>query len=229
LAARYNFSIWSDSTVLQRCDDISRVFHGHTAGQYRKLAAWEGLYDQFVYIDTDTVVLEDVGFVFEHLARLDFVTSHSNDPYTRKWVWKDSIYDTGALTLEQISFATNTGFISSRRGCLTVDNTFDRLPKAVELAEHMELFCAEQPLLNYLMVTSGMRYNSLAEITRQTGENIPEERWGGEPALVVQDGRVVWPDIPPTLMVHWAGEWHRARKEKQPLPHLELWDFYRYM
>src|SRR6185437_12599397 len=81
-----------------------------------------------------------------------------------------------------------------------------------------------------LMMTSGGRYNSLAEIARHTGLlNIPAERWGGEPTLVVQDGRVVWPDIPPTLLVHWAGEWHRAREEKRPLPHHALWDFYRYM
>jgi hypothetical protein len=230
LASRYDFSIWSDLTVLQRCDDISRVFHGYIAGQYRKLAAWEGRYDQFVYIDSDTVVLESVDFVFEHLSRFDFVTSHSNDPYIRKWVWKDSIYSTEALTQEQIAFATNTGFITSRRGCLTVDEAFDRLPKAVELADHMELFCAEQPFLNYLMVTSGRRYNSLAEIARHTGLlNIPAERWGGEPTLVVQDGRVVWPDVPPTLLVHWAGEWHRAREKKRPLPHHALWDFYRHM
>jgi hypothetical protein len=230
LAPRYDFSIWSDLTILQQCDDISRVFHGRTIGQYRKLAAWEGRYDEFVYIDTDTVVLEDVDFAFEHLSQFDFVTSHSNDPYIRKWVWKDSIYGAKALTPEQISFAANTGFITSRRGCLTVDKVLDRLPKAVELAEHMELICVEQPLLNYLMVTSGMRYSSLGEISRHTGRlDIPYERWGGEPALVVQGGRVLWPDVPPTLLVHWAGEWQRAREENQPIPHLGLWEFYRNM
>lgn len=230
LASRYDFSVWSDLTVLRRCDDISKAFHGSTVGQYRKLAAWEGQYDQFVYIDSDTVVLESIDFAFGYLSRFDFVTSHSNDPHIRKWVWKDSIYGTEALTQAQISFATNTGFITSQRGCLTVDEAFDRLPEAVKLADHMELLCTEQPFLNYLMVTSGRSYNSLAEIARRTGLlNIPAERWAGESTLVVRDGRVVWPDVPPTLLVHWAGEWHRARKENQPLPHHALWSFYRYM
>ena len=230
LASRYDFSIWGDPAVLRRCDDISRAFQGSIGGQYRKLAAWEGPYEEFVYIDSDTVVLENIDFVFEYLSKFDFVTTHSNDPYIRKWVWKDSIYGSGKLTQEQISFSTNTGFITSRRGCLTVDGVFDRLPEAVELAGHMELFCAEQPLLNYLMVTSGKRYNSLSEIARHTGLlDIPAERWGGEPSLIVRDGRVVWPDVPPTLLVHWAGEWHQAREEKRPLLHHELWSFYRYM
>jgi hypothetical protein len=229
LASRYAFSIWSDPTALRRCDDLSKVFHGCIIGQYRKLAAWEGQYEEFVYIDTDTVVLENIDFVFEYLSSFDFVTSYSNGPHTRKWVWKDSIYGIGKLTQEQIAFATNTGFITSRRGCLTVNEIFDRLPEAVELADHMELFCAEQPFLNYLMVTSGKRYSSLAEIARCTGMNIPAERWGGEPTLVVRDGRVVWPDVPPTLLVHWAGEWQRARDEKQPLLHHALWSFYRHL
>ena len=83
-------------------------------------------------------------------------------PQTRSWVWKDSVYATGALTNRQISYAANTGFLASRRdACGAQVQT--RLPGA-GAAQHMELLCCEQPLLNYLIVTSGKHYASLFTI-----------------------------------------------------------------
>src|SRR5690349_18229050 len=56
LQERFNFSLWRDQAVLAKCDHISTEFHGSVAGHYRKLAIWEGDYDEFVYIDIDTTV-----------------------------------------------------------------------------------------------------------------------------------------------------------------------------
>src|SRR6185369_9998739 len=76
LADRYDFSIWTDAAVLRDCDAISRAFHdGATSGHYRKLAMWTGDFDEFVYVDSDTIVLERFDFVFDYLERYDFVTS----------------------------------------------------------------------------------------------------------------------------------------------------------
>jgi hypothetical protein len=69
--------------------------------------------------------------------------------------WKKSIYETDRLTPQQIDFAANTGFISSKKGCLGLRDVVSQLPAAIELAIHMKLGY-EQPLLNYLIVTSGM-------------------------------------------------------------------------
>ncbi|WP_212843733.1 hypothetical protein [Catellatospora sp. IY07-71] len=227
LAGEYDFGIWSDDDTLAWCDGVSRRFHDRTVGQYRKLAMWEGPFDEFVYIDTDTVVLTDIGFVFAHLADFGFVASHSNLPQIRKWVWKDSIYDAQVLTGRQIAYAANTGFLVSRRQCLPRTAVDERLPAAVALAEHMELYCCEQPLLNYLIVTSGIRHGSLMTIAAKTRSwHIPMERWAGDPSYVVEDGRVVVPDTPHLLM-HWAGEWARARDTGAQIPYFALWNHYR--
>lgn len=214
-------------------DDISLSFHDHILGHYRKLAAWQGEFDEFIYIDSDTVVLEDVDFVFRYLKEFSFLTAESDIPENRKLVWKESIDETGRLTSEQLSFAANTGFIASKKGCLDLSDVVSRLPAAVELRGHMELFCCEQPFLNYLIVTSGMCYTSLYTIARLNGPwDLPRERWAAEPAtaeIVVRDGRIVSTEIPPPLLVHWAGEWQRARKENRGLPLFELWNFYRGM
>jgi hypothetical protein len=228
LRDRFGFTIWTDRAALHRCDEISRSFHDRTAGQYRKLAMWDGPFDEFVYIDCDTVVLHDIGFVFAHLARHGFVTSHSDMADLRHWVWRDSVYATEALSPAQISYAANTGFLASRKECLSLAHVTDRLPAALALAPHMELFCMEQPLLNYLVVTSGHPYTSLFMIAMTTGAwDIPMERWAGDPSFEVCDGRVVVPESP-TLLMHWAGEWARARAENRPVSYQELWDFYRF-
>ena len=227
LQGDYGFELWQDANALRRCDGISLRFHREVSGQYRKLAIWDGPYDEFLYIDCDTVILGDVSYVFRLLDRAVFVTSASNIPANRKWVWKDSIYATGTLTHDQIDFAANTGFIASTRGKLSLDRIEEKVPAAVILAPHMELLCAEQPLLNYLMVTSGQPYTSLLfQLCRSGDMEIPLERWGGAPLGTVRDGRIIAPPYPRILVVHWAGEWRKL--QKRCLPNLDLWSFYRH-
>ncbi|WFE29199.1 hypothetical protein O7623_08440 [Solwaraspora sp. WMMD791] len=228
LRHQYEFEIFDDHAVLDRCDEIGYAFHGATSGQYRKLAIWHGPYDEFVYIDCDTVVLHNVHFVYRYLDDYSFVTSHSHQPEIRRWVWRDSIHDVGVLTDEQIAFAANTGFVASRRGNLSLAHAAARLPEALALAAHMELTCAEQPFLNYLIVTSGTPYTSLYTIAATTGAwDLPAERWAGDPSFVVHNGRIVEPAAP-TLMLHWAGEWARARRENTTIPYHDLWSYYRH-
>jgi hypothetical protein len=147
LASRYDFTTFTDEDVLRRCDAIGARFHGKPAGHYRKLAAWHGQFDRFLYIDCDTVVLEPVDFVFDYLDEYDFLTSHSDLQSIRKFVWRDSIYDAGALTRQQIRFSANTGFVASRLDAQNLHEVEARLDGALALAEHMELMCFEQPLL----------------------------------------------------------------------------------
>lgn len=225
LASRYGFGVWADAEVLKRCDAISERFHGEVVGHYRKLAAWEGGYDRFLYIDCDTVVLRPVDFVFDYLDQYDFLSSHSDIATIRKFVWRDSIYSTTALTREQIRYATNTGFLASHRDALDMDRVEARLDGALALAEHMELVCCEQPLLNYLIVTSGLAYTSLSSIALKTGNwDIPQERWAGMSVDPVPNSLV---PQSPTLLVHWAGEWEKSRRDGTPIPHRELWEHYR--
>jgi hypothetical protein len=228
LAPRYRFTVSQDHETLRICDEIGRPFHGEPLGQYRKLAIWSGPFDEFVYIDCDTVVLQPLDFVFELLGEYDVVTSHSNMPDIRRWVWRHSIYRTGALTAQQIGYAANTGFIASRAGLFDPTKVRAGLDGALALAEHMELGCYEQAFLNFLIVTSGYSYTSLLAIAKRTGRrDIPLEAWAGGDIGEVSEGRIVSPSEPKVLLVHWAGEWVRARLAGRPIPHRELWQYYR--
>lgn len=231
LAARYGFEQWSDDGELRRCDAISQAFHdGATWGHYRKLALWNGPFDEFLYIDADTVVLEPVDFVFGHLGSYDFVTSHSNIAGIRRWVWKDSIYSTSVLAPEQIDYAASTGFFASRRGLIDPARVRGDLANLVAMAEHMELTCREQPLLNYLVVTSGRPCSSLSRIAEETGDpTIPQEQWAGGEIGEVQAGRLIPSQVERVLLVHWAGEWRRAFWADEQIPYHSLWQHYRAM
>lgn len=224
LGSTYDFSILQNDRLLARCDVISQRFHPATAGQYRKLAMWEGEFEEFVYIDVDTVVLESIDFAFEFLSEYDFITSHSHIPSIQKWVWKPTITESGRLTQAQVAYAANTGFIVSRIKAITMQAVEEKLQEAEALAPHMELLCAEQPFLNFLIVTSGKRYSSLRTIARQTGRlDIPFEFWAGNWFSNVRQGRFLTaPGQPRTLLVHWAGEWQRGCHEANP-----LWRHYR--
>jgi hypothetical protein len=167
LAEKYGYLTHDDEDILRECDQISAQFHSDVHGHYRKLAIWSGIFENFLFFDIDTVVLRNVDFAFQLTSDYDFIVAESNRPDLFPWVWKDSVHTAGRLTLGQTEFAANTGFIASRRGALNMDDVRRKLPEALNLKPHMNLTCAEQPLLNYLIVTSEKRYTSLGELHMQ--------------------------------------------------------------
>jgi len=216
LQKEYNFSIYSSRDVLDFCDEISGRFHGKFYGHYRKLAMWKGDFDEFIYIDVDTVVLSNLDFVFGFLSEYDFVTSHSNLPDIEEWVWKKSIYDSQKLTVEQITYAANTGFIASGKKALASEDLTHKVECAVELLPHMNLLCKEQSFLNYVIVTSGKKYTSLHVLAMNNiYPDMKAERWAGDKHGVVKDGQISFDGKPDSvLLVHWAGKWQPLKIER---------------
>lgn len=216
LSTIYNYAIFSNNVILEECDRISLNFHGRILGHYRKLAAWEGDFDEFIYIDIDTVVLSDVFFAFQFISKYDFITSHSSIPAIRKFVWKDSVYTSGMLNHYQINYAANTGFFVSHKSILSLYLVNKKLDNALKLLPHMELMCAEQPFLNYLFVTSG-NYTSLHVIRYAEKRNdIALECWAGYPflSLILLFGNVLSIKKYHKLLIHWAGLWQAGNFDR---------------
>jgi len=222
LAESYNFNVIADRDSLTVCDVISTYFHGDRVGQYRKLMAWEGPCDDFIYIDIDTIVLNDVGFAFDYLEQFDVIVAESNLNGTNQFTWKKR--PTHYFSAEQIAFAANTGFVTSRRGIISIEFALRRIHEALLLADFMELASAEQPLLNYLFLEVGARCTSLRNLAKSPAHknSIPLQIWGG--GLTEEDNAICAPPTRrfPTLMIHWAGVW----KEGAHLSNA-LWRYYR--
>jgi hypothetical protein len=215
LSEDYGFSVWSDGSVLQRCDAISRQFHSDTLGQYRKLAIWEGQYEQFVYIDVDTILLSSLEAIFPLLREHDVITGVSNLESIRRFVWSGDA--TVLLPELDVKYAANTGFIASKRGILSLQMAETWLNHAMALKNQMELDCAEQPFLNYLIVTSGMKYTSLSQLRRNgITPLLPKQVWAGsfDEDLLVEEA------LP--LLIHWAGRWQRGDHLKS-----SIWQHFR--
>lgn len=223
----YSFSIFDNRELLASADAISAHFHGHVLGTYRKLVAWEGPFDSFIYIDVDTIVLDSIDFAFENLKYAPYVASHSNIENIRCWVWKDNIYEKNILTPPQIGFSTNTGFFASVRGLFPMKHCLAKVKGALELKDSMELMCMEQPFLNYLVVTSGYAYTSLLVLrTAGLAPDAKLEFWAGIPDARFDNGKFHSPYGLPVFLVHWAGKWQNLANIDE-LPYRELWEFYR--
>ena len=246
----YRFDVFENSTLLQECDEISAKFHNSVLGSFRKLAMWDGIFEEFIYIDVDTLVLDNIDFCFQYLDKYPCITSHSNIQNIRKFVWKDSIYSSDHLSEEQIAFAANTGFIVSKKGFFDMRWIKNNTDKALSVKEHMELFCQEQPFLNYLIVTSGKPYTSLLVLssTVEKNSNIKLEFWAGQKGGKIVNGKFYFNNMNSYFLLHWAGEWQPRKidsilygflsfirlidKNRIPklyifMPYKKIWNYYR--
>lgn len=210
LSREYKFEVYSNRKLLADCDCISRMFYEERVGEFRKLAAWSGPFERFVYIDIDTVVFKPVDFVFSLLDHYDVLTSHSNYPESRRWTWRDSIFKANILTNEQIEYSANMGFIASRGKLFPIDIVSQMAVDASRIKKHMELSCMDQPFLNYMIITAGLRYSSLHVLRDRSGLHyLPHECWAGDRKWRVEvDGTSSYDGAFRDLFfIHWAGEW----------------------
>lgn len=204
LAKDFDFSIFDNLSALEWCDQVGHQFHGRQVGHYRKLSMWSGRFEEFIYIDVDTIILHPLNELYGLLQEFEFVTASSNHPDAIRYVW--SARPSLILSEEAIAFSANTGFIISTRPSLKPEYLHRKISEAFNIRGYMSLSCMEQPLLNYLIVESGLRYTSLRVLAQGAKDShLPQEVWGAD----VLDGESVDElmarlDIYP-LMIHWAG------------------------
>jgi hypothetical protein len=210
---KYGLSVWEDKSALELCDEISAMFHPQAIGHYRKLVAWMGNFDRFIYLDIDTVYLRRLEPLFSLLDFHDVIVAKSNMRSIKRFVWKESFDGNGSSVDTQ--YAANTGFILSKRELFSRATLRDHARAAVPLKHHMVLECAEQPLLNYIITASGAKYSSLS-VLRREDHSIPEEIWGGKWSGNLLDLE----ELP--LSIHWAGVWRNGRHEAT-----RLWQHFR--
>jgi len=251
LRKSYDFTIYENNKIFKICDEISMVFHNKVHGQYRKLAIWDGDFDEFIYIDVDSIVLQDIEPVFELLSDYDFITASCNYASNLKWVWKKSIYKSGLLSLEQIAYAASTGFISSKKSALTLKYADDTARNSHILKQHIVHCGLEQSFFNYLIVTSGKRYTGLQIPSSNGGLRAGSFNywWAGRENPEIKHKQLNSGSAP-FFLIHWAGLWqpkmlerivfrimkilHIKNKDEHPkmrffMPYKRLWRHYRFM
>jgi len=198
LAPIFNFDILQLDTG--RWDGLAHEFHPGVEQKYmnrlRKLAIFDLDDPAIIYIDLDTVVLQDLSFIAEKLVdhSTDFIcTATNNDP----WVYNEK-------------FRTHPQFARSKRFS---DGFFAFDPRNIGnkayniLIENKALYFEmrasgvySQPATNFIVDMLALR---VGEVHRLYPHISPQVWYAGR--LKELDGKVTSSDGGKVLFVHWAG------------------------
>ena len=187
----------------------------------RKLAAWFGPLDEFIYIDTDIIVFEDIASNLSILSEVDFFCCdyhHASEKLRN--IFSPLVKEQNIFTNEELQDVFNSGFWGSRKGSITERQMYDILK---ECSQHKEYFdftqnVTDQPILNYLILQLISKRCNLVKTTEEEPGS-----WAGSKHF--QERNYILYDKGKRLKyLHWAGIPIKAGS-----PYWNLWKHYRYL
>ena len=198
LAPLFNFEILLLDTA--RWDEMAREFYPGAEQKYRnrlrKLAIFDLDHPAVIYIDLDTVVLQDLAFVAEKLCddSVDFIcTAIKNDPWVYNDKYKAHAQFAQSKRFSDGFFAFNARKIGPKAYAILRDN----------MALYLEVRATDvysQPATNFIVDMLGLR---VSEVYRIYAKVSPQTWYAGR--LTEVDGTVLSQDGGRVLFVHWAG------------------------
>ncbi|OCQ97850.1 methionine synthase [Oscillatoriales cyanobacterium USR001] len=187
----------------------------------RKLAVWFGPLDEFIYIDTDIIVFEDIAINLNKLSEVDFFCCdyhHANEKLRN--IFSPCVKEKHIFTEQELEDVFNSGFWASRKAIITEQQMYEILR---ECSQHREYFdftqnVTDQPILNYLVLKLiAKRYNLV-----KTGQQEPGS-WAGSQHFQEKD-YILYDRGKRLKYLHWAGI-----NIKSGCPYWKLWKHYRYL
>jgi hypothetical protein len=186
---RENVSLFEDQACLDRWDQFTRdvwqthpvvktswqkngVLDVYRMGTHRRFCGFEGKFEQFIYLDSDILVLNSLQPIFEQLDRSDWVVydfqhkdpTHVYDVNSDKLL---GIFDQNRIDSEIFC----SGLYATKRGILSQE-TLDRLLTYLAEGEAEILYpmAPDQTILNYMAMRSQLSIYNFA--LRLPPENI---------------------------------------------------------
>lgn len=187
----------------------------------RKLAAWFGPLDEFLYIDTDILFFEPVSHTLAYLDRADFICCdyHYKGRKLRD-VFSLSVIERGIFPADVVNSVFNSGLWGAKKGTITLEQMYARLGECAQNRDYFDFSggTTDQPIMNYLVLNS---IKNRLNIT-QVEPNEPGS-WGGMKHFVTRNHALYDGDTR-LRYLHWAGT---------PMgpggPYRTLWEYYRYL
>lgn len=185
----------------------------------RKLVAWFGPLDEFLYIDTDIIVFEDIAANLDKLSEVDFFCCdyHHLSEKLRN-VFSPIVKEQHIFTDSELQDVFNSGFWASKKGIISESQMYEVLR---ECSQHREYFdfaqnVTDQPILNYLILKLiPKRCNLVKASDTEPGS------WAGSKHFQEIDD-VLYDKGKRLKYIHWAGI-----PIKSGSPYWELWKHYR--
>lgn len=225
LGTLHNVKVFPDLQLIdkftQRIGEIFPRDFLALPNKMRKLVAWFGPLDEFIYIDTDIVVFEKIADNLEKLAEVDFFCCdyhHANDKLRN--IFSPVVKEQKIFTDAQLEDVFNSGFWGSKKGTITAQEMDEVLQ---ECANHRQYFdfsqgVTDQPILNYLILKLIDKRDNLVKIPGGGAGS-----WANSPNFQQRD-YVLYDQEKKLKYLHWAGI-----KMKIGSPYWELWQHYRYL
>ncbi len=187
----------------------------------RKLVAWFGPLDKFLYIDTDIIVFEKIANALDYLDEYDFLCcDYHHVGRGLEDIFSPFVQEKGIFTNEQLKDVFNSGFWASKKGTISEPQMYELL---LECSQHREYFdfsrqTTDQPLMNYIVLKSmPKRFNLVRSPGGEAGS------WAGSTHFEERE-HILYDQGQPLKYLHWAGT-----PMKTGGPYRELWEYYRYL
>lgn len=223
LAQTYQVKLFPDLELLtaltEKIGDIFPKDFLALPNKMRKLAAWFGPLDEFLYIDTDILFFTPVSETLSYLERADFIWCDYHYKRGLEDVFSTVVPERDIFTSEELKDVFNSGLWGSRKSALSMEQLISILK---DCAAHREYFdfssgTTDQPIMNYLVLKAIPRRLNIAKATA----NEPGS-WGGSSHFEQRD-QVLFDGDRPLRYLHWAGMPMRSGG-----PYRDLWLHYRY-
>lgn len=223
LAEKYQVQIFPNLALLNELTNtIGDIFPRDflaLPNKMRKLAAWFGPLDEFLYIDTDILFFTPVSDTLSYLKHADFIWCDYHYKRGLEDVFSDVVIERNIFTAQTLEDVFNSGLWGSRKSALSMEQLVSILK---DCAAHREYFdfssgTTDQPIMNYLVLKAIPRRLNIAKAN--PGE---PGSWGGSTHFE-QRNQVLYDGDRPLRYLHWAGTPMRAGG-----PYRDLWMHYRY-
>lgn len=187
----------------------------------RKLVVWFGPLDEFLYIDTDIIVFEDIAKNLDILADFDFLCCdyHYKNEGLRN-IFSSKVLELNIFSKNALQDVFNSGFWGSKKETITEKRMEELL---LECAQHREYFdfaqgVTDQPILNYLVLKQMPKRINLTKIPGSDAGN-----WAGSKHFQETE-HILYDKGKRLKYLHWAGT-----PLKPGTTYWKLWEYYRYL
>jgi len=201
IAKRPNVFMYEDIASIERWDKFMQAAAPERLnrkkfrlyGAHRRFCAFDGPFEKFIYMDADTLVMNSLDAVFDKLNESDFVV------YDFQFTDPTKVYNLSSPKLLKV-FEQNrinseifcSGFYGSKQGLFDRDTREGLLAKLQSgEAEILYEGAGEQPLLNYMVMKSGMSsYNFARSLpdSEKTGCSVTSQHFKARDNVLYDKG-----------------------------------------
>lgn len=222
-----NISWFNNDDTLKQCDAIGKQIYGKEIGMFRKLACWEGPFQNFIYVDIDTVVQDDFNTlnIDTLLQQHQYISNYSYVDHMMQWVWNIDQLDYSLFPYEYYQYSANMGFLISTKDFLSIEYCKLVLPIMLKYRHMMNLTYIDQPFFNFLFC---LKYKQLSSLNKINDNTLPIEFWYGISGGRIKEGKLYFNDgnykDKKPFIVHWAGV--NLVNPTPDIQYIDLWYHY---